>query len=166
MIAKSDRKRRRALQAYDRMQRAAARSAQAVECAIAAHGLSTSQFGVLSLLAENGPAHQQELADALGRSKAQITAIIDILEHRALVQRVRRATDKRFYSVHLTDSGREVYNRAAPDREAAIVDLMAELSGRNRMRLARLCRRLLRTLDSTTKSADRNSVDVSSSVQT
>ena len=36
---------------------------------------------------------------------------------------------------------------ATPARTAAIVELMSDLTGEQRARLARLCRRLLRTLD-------------------
>jgi phosphopantothenoylcysteine synthetase/decarboxylase len=49
--------------------------------------------------------------------------------------------------VYLTDDGRDVLASTAPARSDAIVAIMAELSGEQRERLARLCRRLLRVLD-------------------
>jgi MarR family transcriptional regulator, 2-MHQ and catechol-resistance regulon repressor len=144
---KGEKKRKRALEAYGRLQRAAARSALRVDDALQEHGLSSSQYGVLSALATDGSTHQQELASALGRSKAQMTAIIDMLEHRALVRRERQSEDKRFITVHLTDAGRALHAAASPSRDDAIVELMSDLSGAQRARLARLCRRLLRTLE-------------------
>jgi MarR family 2-MHQ and catechol resistance regulon transcriptional repressor len=144
---KAEKKRRRALEAYGRLQRAAARSALRVDDALQDHGLSSSQYGVLSELATNGSTHQQELASALGRSKAQMTAIIDTLEHRALVRRERQSEDKRFITIHLTDAGRALHAAATPSRDEAIVELMSDLSGAQRARLARLCRRLLRKLE-------------------
>lgn len=147
MSGKGEKKRRRALDAYSRLQRAAGLSATRVEASVHPFGLSASQFGVLDTLAERGAVHQQELAEALGRSKAQMTAIIDALEARQLVRRERHATDRRFMTVHLTDAGHRLLTQATPVRTAAIVELMSELSGEQRARLARLCRKLLRTLD-------------------
>jgi MarR family 2-MHQ and catechol resistance regulon transcriptional repressor len=147
MSGKGDKKRRRALDAYSRLQRAAGLASARVEAAVHPFGLSASQFGVLDTIAARGAVHQQELAEALGRSKAQMTAIIDALEARELVRRERHATDRRFITVHLTDSGISVLGQATPARSEVIVDLMSELTGEQRARLARLCRRLLRTLD-------------------
>ena len=137
-MSKGEKKRRRALDAYATLQRAATMAAAQVEQAVHPFGLSASQFGVLETLEERGPVHQQELAEALGRSKAQMTAIIDALEARGWVRRERHATDRRFISVHLTDDGRGVLLTAAPARSDAIVAIMREVSGEQRARLARL----------------------------
>lgn len=145
-MSKGDKKRRRALDAYSALQRAAALAAASVDDAVHPFGLSASQFGVLETLATRGPVHQQELAESLGRSKAQMTAIIDALEARALVRRERHAVDRRFISVYLTDAGRVILTDATPVRTEAIVQLMRELSGEQRTKLTRLCRRLLRAL--------------------
>lgn len=147
MSGKGEKKRRRALDAYGRLQRAADLASARVEASVHPFGLSASQFGVLDTLHERGAVHQQELAHALGRSKAQMTAIIDALEKRGLVRRERHATDRRYMTIHLTDAGVTLHTNAVPVRTAAVMGLMSELSGKQRGRLASLCRRLLRTLD-------------------
>ncbi len=146
-MSKGDKKRRRALEAYGTLQRAASMAAAHVDDAVHPFGLSASQYGVLDTLAQRGPVHQQELAEALARSKAQMTAIIDALEGRGFVRRERHAVDRRFISVYLTEAGRVMLAEAAPARTEAIVSLMRELSGEQKTRLTRLCRRLLRVLD-------------------
>jgi MarR family 2-MHQ and catechol resistance regulon transcriptional repressor len=128
-MSKGDKKRRRALEAYGTLQRAASMAAAHVDDAVHPFGLSASQYGVLDTLAERGPVHQQELAEALARSKAQMTAIIDALEGRGFVRRERHAVDRRFISVYLTEAGRVMLAEAAPARTEAIVSLMRELSG-------------------------------------
>lgn len=143
---KQQRKRRRALEAYTRLQRAAAVSASAADAALTPFGLSASQYGVLDTLAARGPLHQQELARAAGRSKAQMTAIIDALEARGVAVRERHPTDRRYTSVHLTEAGRALLAEVEPARTDAIVALMGALSGDQRSRLGRLCRRLLVSL--------------------
>lgn len=146
-MSKGEKKRRRALDAYRALQRSAALSAALVDDAVQPFGLSASQYGVLDTLQQRGPVHQQELAEALGRSKAQMTAIIDALEARGLVRRERHAVDRRFISVYLTEAGRVLLAEAGPARTDAIVALMRELSGEQKSRLSRLCARLLRVLD-------------------
>lgn len=143
---KGDRKRRRSLAAYARLQRAAALAASAADASLAVFELSASQLGVLETLDARGPVHQQEIARTLGRSKAQMTAIIDVLERRQLVRRERHATDRRFTTVHLTDEGRTLLASAAPVRADAVVNVMSALSGDQRARLSRLCRRVVRSL--------------------
>lgn len=148
-MSKGEKKRRRALDAYWALQRAAALAATHVDDAVHPFGLSASQYGVLDTLQQRGPTHQQELAEALGRSKAQMTAIIDALESRGLVRRERHEVDRRFISVYLTEAGRVLLGEAGPARTEAVVSLMRELSGEQKTRLTRLCRRLLRVLDPT-----------------
>ncbi|MBC8088064.1 MAG: MarR family transcriptional regulator [Phycisphaerae bacterium] len=146
MSGKGEKKRRRALEAYSRLQRAAALSSARVDQAVNSFSLSASQLGVLDVLCDRGSLHQQELVRALGRSKAQMTSIVDTLEKRGAVRRERHATDRRFMTVHLTEDGRALHEKAAPVRADAIITLMRELTGEQRARLARLCRRLIRVL--------------------
>ncbi len=143
---KIERKRRRAVDAYTRLQRAAALTAAAADAALAPFGLSASQLGVMEALQARGPLHQQELARTLGRSKAQMTAIIDALEKRGAATRERHATDRRFTTVHLTESGAVLLADAVPVRVDAVTSIMGALSGDQRTRLARLCRRIVKAL--------------------
>jgi MarR family 2-MHQ and catechol resistance regulon transcriptional repressor len=140
------RRTRRALDAYARMQRAATLAAEAADASLAPFGLSASQYGVLEALAVRGPLHQQELARAADRSKAQMTAIIDALEARGVVVRERHPTDRRYTSVRITESGTALLAEVVPARTAAVVTLMGALSGDQRTRLGRLCRRLVNAL--------------------
>ena len=158
-MSKGEKKRRRALEAYWALQRAASMAAERVDDAVHPFGLSASQYGVLDTLEQRGPTHQQELAEALGRSKAQMTAIIDALESRGLVRRERHEVDRRFISVYLTEAGRVLLADAAPVRADAVVELMRELSGDQKDRLTKLCRRLLRVLDPQERDAAADTAD-------
>jgi hypothetical protein len=75
-----------------------------------------------------------------------MTAIIDQLEAREVVVRERHPTDRRYTSVRLTDAGSALLAQATPAREEAVVGIMGVLSGEQRTRLGRLCRRLVRAL--------------------
>lgn len=158
MSGSGEKKRRRALAAFHAVQRVAEQSAVPVDAALAPLGMTASQFAVLEqLIAHEAPEallHQQELADRLGRSKAQITAILDTLDRRGWLRRERHATDRRRLCVRLTLAGRAAYARAEPVRTAAIVTVMDALSGDQRAKLGRLCRRLLKALDPTALDPD------------
>jgi MarR family 2-MHQ and catechol resistance regulon transcriptional repressor len=143
-MKKGEKKRRRSIDAYQLLQQAASFASDGVDTALHDYGLTASQFGVLDTLDARGPVHQQELAEALSRSKAQMTAIIDALESRGLVRRERHAVDRRFITVHLTLSGTDLLADVRPVRAEAIVYMMGALTPPQRLKLRRLCRRLLR----------------------
>lgn len=145
-VAPLPKRARRALDAHASLQRAAALAAQAVERALVPHDLTSSQVGVLDVLAQRGPVHQQELAETLARSKAQMTAILDALERRGMVRRERRTDDRRFIRVELLPAGIELLNAAQPARGAAALETLRGLDAKQRRRLAKLTRRLARAL--------------------
>ncbi|MCU0647339.1 MAG: aminotransferase class V-fold PLP-dependent enzyme [Gemmatimonadaceae bacterium] len=137
---------RRALESYAALQRAAALAAQGVERALTAHDLTGSQIGVLEVLEQRGPVHQQELAETLARSKAQMTAILDGLEKRGFVRRERRTDDRRFIRVELLDAGIRCLALARPVKIAAVQEALRGLDGKERRKLGKLTRRLSRAL--------------------
>ncbi len=139
-------KRKKAVAAYGRLQHVASLAAAQVELAVQPSGLSMSQFGVLDTIVERGAVHQQELAEAVGLSKGQMTAIINSLEALDLVRRERHPDDKRYISVHMTEAGSALHARVAPARIEAIVAAMNALSPKQRKRLTRICERLERSI--------------------
>lgn len=132
----------RALSAYINLQRAAnsivAREARQLEL----HHLTIGQFGVLEALLHLGPMNQRTLAEKLLCGGANITMVVDHLEKRGLVQRVRRQDDRRSVVVHLTPKGtaliKKVFNRHAE----FITDQLAALTAAEQEKLRVLCRKL------------------------
>ena len=105
-------------------------------------GLTVSQFGVLESLFHLGPLHQCELGTKLLKSSGNITLVVDNLEKRGLVRRVREGEDRRFVSVHLTDEGRTLIEKVFPEHAAHIVSEMSRLTPSEQQQLRALCRRL------------------------
>jgi DNA-binding MarR family transcriptional regulator len=68
-------------------------------------GFQRQQFWVLGALSE-GPRRMSSLAECSQTSQASLTGIVDRLEERGLVERVRSETDRRVVDVRLTDLGR------------------------------------------------------------
>ena len=109
-------------------------------------GLTESQIGVLEALLHLGPLTQGELCRKILRSGSNVTTVVDNLERAGLVRRERGEDDRRIQVVHLTDVGRTLLDRALPAHVARITALMNRLEPGEQRDLARLCRKLGRSL--------------------
>lgn len=100
-------------------------------------GLQRQQFWVLGALAE-GPRRMSDLADCAQTSQASLTGIVDRLEERGLVERVRSAEDRRVVDVALTVEGRDEMRRSHAGMLERIDDVLAPLSVDERRQFAAL----------------------------
>jgi MarR family 2-MHQ and catechol resistance regulon transcriptional repressor len=132
----------RALNTYIKLMRCAISVQGRLERRLQRLGLTDNQFGVLEALLHLGPVAQHELGRALFTSRANITTIVDNLEKRLLVSRVRDAADRRYVMVHLTAEGRALIERTFPEQLAAIVEEFSILDAEEQETLGRLCKKL------------------------
>jgi len=89
--------------------------------------LTAPQSGVLRCLAHNGPISSADLSRELYVTPSNITGIIDRLERKGLVQRIRKEDDRRVTLIQLTDEGRKL-SRELPDPiEIRLVAGLSEL---------------------------------------
>jgi DNA-binding MarR family transcriptional regulator len=79
--------------------------------ALTEHDITKAQGGILLILAAGRCETAAELARELYTDSASMTRMIDRLEKRGLVKRVRRADDRRVVNLHLTDQGQELAER-------------------------------------------------------
>ncbi|AAK41343.1 Transcriptional regulator, marR family, putative [Saccharolobus solfataricus P2] len=70
-------------------------------------GLSYFEFKVMCALEEEGKVPMSRIAEKYMLTKAGLTSIIDRLEEKELVRRVRSESDRRVIYVELTEKGRE-----------------------------------------------------------
>jgi DNA-binding MarR family transcriptional regulator len=75
-------------------------------------GLTVSQSYCLRILYFQGPRSMGELAASLDVRISTMTGIIDQLEVRGLVERVKHPDDRRSLQVALTSKGRKLYHEA------------------------------------------------------
>src|SRR3970040_2637370 len=78
--------------------------------------ISLVHLQVLMLLDGEGPPAMHALAEALDVSQASATGIVDRMEQRGLVTRLRDEDDRRVIKVTLADSGRELLDGIAATR--------------------------------------------------
>lgn len=102
--------------------RAVARLAKQVEVAIAPLDLSLPQYRVLGLLADGSTA-SSVLARQLAVSPPSVTAVVDGLVGRGLVERRADPEDRRRLTLLLTRNGRRLLTAADAAAEARLDDI-------------------------------------------
>lgn len=119
---------KRALKTYVRLMRAVDAVTVAMHRHLADYQLTISQFGVLEALYHHGPLCQKELAAKILKTGGNLTMVIDNLEKRGLVQRVRDAQDRRKFMITLTDAGQTLIAAVFPTHAEIARQLFAVLT--------------------------------------
>lgn len=79
---------------------------RAVDVRLRPWNLSSSQAAALAALVEHGPQRMSDVARYLLQQTQTTTDLVDRLEQRGLVRRIRHATDRRVVLVEATDAAR------------------------------------------------------------
>lgn len=140
-----------ALQVLSRVTRLARHLDRARRSAFAEHGLDAGEFDVLAALRRTGPPYEESpgrLGVLTMVTSGTMTARLDKLEDRGLVQRRADDHDRRSVVVALTEQGRTVVGAALGSLLGREQGLLAPLSPAERTALADLLRPLLGPLDS------------------
>jgi MarR family 2-MHQ and catechol resistance regulon transcriptional repressor len=109
---------------------------------IEALGLCASDFGVLEALLHKGPLPVNALGRKVLLTSGSITAAVDRLERRRLVERRSAPQDRRSRVVHLTAAGSRLIRKAFPAHAADMERAAAVLSPRERAALVALLKKL------------------------
>lgn len=130
------------LDSFIKLMRAAESVAARVHQQLPAHNLTISQFGVLEALYHLGPMCQQQLALKILKSSGNMTMVINNLEKRNLVVRIRDVQDRRSFIIRLTPEGEQLIATIFPDQAQKIAEAFAVLDPDEKQELARLCKKL------------------------
>jgi DNA-binding MarR family transcriptional regulator len=76
----------------------------------------------------DAPPSMRSLAEAIGASPASATGIVDRMERRGLVRRLRDEADRRIVRVDVTNAGRDLLDSFAAERRETLADLLDDLS--------------------------------------
>ena len=105
-------------------------------------GLSPRAWGALNVLDTEGAITQQSLGRCIGMDPSTMVSTIDELEERGLVQRRRKADDRRAHALHITAKGRGILAKGRDIAAGAQEDLLAPLSPQEQEQLHALLLRL------------------------
>jgi DNA-binding MarR family transcriptional regulator len=117
----------RAMRVWLRLIRLEARMQAAVGDRLRMVGVSIPQCDVLTTLSEQEGVNQQELAKRLYVTKGNISGLLDRLEAAGFVERRSLASDRRQYSIHLTDTGRAMSERAIAAQHKWVASTLGRL---------------------------------------
>ena len=68
-----------------------------------------SHYSVLAIIEANSGLAQSEVAEAVGIEPARLVRVLDELERRGWIQRMRSATDRRSHALYLTPEGQKAF---------------------------------------------------------
>ncbi|RPH59765.1 MAG: MarR family transcriptional regulator [Burkholderiales bacterium] len=106
--------------------------------------LSTVEFTVLSLVASNADVTQKQLSQALAVSAPNITTLLDRLEQRQLLTRVRSEADRRSQYIRLTRKGNALARKATEVSRTMEQDVLRHLTEAERAILVELLQKVAR----------------------
>ncbi|MBW1794098.1 MAG: MarR family transcriptional regulator [Deltaproteobacteria bacterium] len=89
--------------------------------------VTAAQLNCLLALYENGPLPASQIAKLIMVKSSTVTGIVDRLELKGLVTRVRNSPDRRVINIELTEAGRKLAENAPPPIQQRIVDGLKRL---------------------------------------
>ncbi|MDY6987802.1 MAG: MarR family transcriptional regulator [Thermodesulfobacteriota bacterium] len=91
------------------------------------YSVTAAQLNCLLALHESGPLPLSHIAKLIMVKSSTVTGIIDRLEQKGLVERVRTSRDRRVITIQLTEAGTRLANNAPPPIQQKIMDGLKEL---------------------------------------
>jgi DNA-binding MarR family transcriptional regulator len=111
------------------------------------YNVSSAQLNCLLTLHENGPLPPSQIAKLIMVNSSTVTGIIDRLEHKGLVKRLRISADRRIITVELTKNGKVLAENAPPPIQQKIFDGLSKLSEKELKSISKTLIKLTDMLD-------------------
>ncbi len=112
--------------------------------ALAPLELRAKEFWLLAI-AGSGDVSQHEIADLFGVDPSTLVAVLDELERRGWLRRMRNPRDRRVQWVQRTEAGDHLFTRALPRVRRAQAQQLAVLSPADQRQLMAAMRKLVTT---------------------
>lgn len=110
-------------------------------------GLTGPQSGILHNIAIYGPLSSADLSRKLYVTPSNITGIIDRLEKKGLVKRIRKEADRRIVLITLTQKGKNL-SRSLPDPiEKMLISGLVDLEPEQVRKLSKAMKQILNLID-------------------
>ena len=111
------------------------------------YSVTAAQLNCLLALDENGSLPPSQIAKLIMVKSSTMTGIIDRLEQKGLVQRLRNSPDRRVITVQLTEAGQNLAANAPPPIQQKILDGLKRLPAGHIERIVEALGVLTRMLD-------------------
>lgn len=114
----------------------------AIDASISGTGLVISDFMILEALLHKGPLTITEIQKKALLATGSMTAAVDRVERKGLIVRRAISSDRRARVLELTESGRELIEKAFAQHASDLECIMSALSATEKEQLYRLTRKL------------------------
>jgi MarR family 2-MHQ and catechol resistance regulon transcriptional repressor len=104
--------------------------------------VSLQELRVIEHLGEYGVSMMKEIAESLLVAVNTVTGIVDSLESKKLVNRLRSPSDRRVIYVELTESGRQVFEASLAEKAGFCQTLLSALDEDEQALCAELMRKI------------------------
>ncbi len=111
------------------------------------YNVSAAQLNCLLTLHENGPLPPSQISRYILVNSSTVTGIIDRLEDKGLVKRMRTSQDRRVITIELTETGEGLAENAPPPIQQKIFDGLNKLSERQINQISNSLTKLTDMLD-------------------
>lgn len=115
---------------------------EALKADMTSYGMRASEFQVLEFLYNRGPHPIQKIGESANLASSSITYVVDKLEEKGLLKRVRSSTDRRVILVELTDSGKELMDDIFPQHLDFIRNIFTTCDDQEIIQLGSLMRKI------------------------
>jgi DNA-binding MarR family transcriptional regulator len=110
-------------------------------------GLTGPQSSVLRILARRGPLSSAEVSRHMHVTPSNVTGIVDRLERKGLVERIRQQKDRRVVSVRLTEDGKSISHSLPDPIENRLISGLSDLDSQRIKTLNQALKQILTLID-------------------
>lgn len=111
--------------------------------------LSASQLHCILVLNEMGPLPPSKIAQHIMVNSSTVTGVIDRLEKKGFLERMRNSKDRRVITIALTENGTELANNAPLPVQERMIKGIRALTERERDQIIQALRTLTEMVDTT-----------------
>lgn len=115
---------------------------QQLKPAFKALGINESEFYVLFALDVNGPMTIQEIGQKVDLTSGTMTYVIDKLEHKLWIRRVRHFSDRRKINIELTDQGQQIWLKMMSQHKKQMSEMFGHMEEEELIQLITLMKKV------------------------
>ncbi|AXF57291.1 MarR family winged helix-turn-helix transcriptional regulator [Salicibibacter kimchii] len=116
--------------------------ASATQADMKRYGLTPSEFAVLELLYHKGDQPIQQLGKRILLTSGSITYVVDKLEKKGLLERVRCTEDRRVVYASINEEGKSFMARVFPQHRESVHNMFEQLSYEEKETMIELLKRV------------------------
>ncbi|MEA2109310.1 MAG: MarR family transcriptional regulator [Pseudomonadota bacterium] len=109
--------------------------------------LSAAQLNCISTLYEHGPLPPSKIANHMMVKSSTVTGVVDRLEKKGHVKRLRDSPDRRVIIIQLTETGEKLAKNAPPPIQQKIIDGLKQTENSKKKQIAHSLNMLTDMLD-------------------